>query len=46
MQRLTAYEWPGNKLAGQVGPPTPVDIVPLEEIERRHIVAALESTAG
>jgi formate hydrogenlyase transcriptional activator len=37
---------PGNKLAGQVGPPTPVDIVPLEEIERRHIVAALESTAG
>jgi formate hydrogenlyase transcriptional activator len=38
---------PANGLAGQVARRAPpVDIVPLEEIERRHIMAALESTAG
>jgi len=36
-----------NELAGQVAPAVPpVELAPLEEIERRHIVAALESTAG
>jgi formate hydrogenlyase transcriptional activator len=36
-----------NELAGQVARPAPpVELAPLEEIERRHIVAALESTAG
>jgi formate hydrogenlyase transcriptional activator len=33
--------------AGRVGPgPPPADVVSLEEVERRHIVAALESAAG
>ena len=36
-----------NELAGQVAPAVPpVELAPLEEIERRHIEAALESTAG
>jgi formate hydrogenlyase transcriptional activator len=36
-----------NELAGQVARAVPpVEIAPLEEIERRHIVAVLESTAG
>jgi formate hydrogenlyase transcriptional activator len=36
---------PANELA-EVRAAVPDDIAPLEEIERRHIVAALESTAG
>jgi formate hydrogenlyase transcriptional activator len=36
---------PANELA-DVRAAVPDDIAPLEEIERRHIVAALESTAG
>jgi len=36
-----------NELTGKVAPAVPpVGLAPLEEIERRHIAAALESTAG
>jgi formate hydrogenlyase transcriptional activator len=41
----TAKAPPANELA-EVRAAVPDDIAPLEEIERRHIVAALESTAG
>ena len=38
---------PANELAGRiVRRAASVDIVPLDEVERRHIVAALECTAG
>jgi len=44
---VSAEAAPTNELAGQVARRAPpVDLVPLEEVERQHILAALESTAG